>query len=130
MDAWGFGSTESETTAVHRVPAQAELDGLLPLTRDLPLVDGDTAALALPGQAVDLGGIAKGAAAAYVVDALTQNGVESAIIALGGNITALGVRPDGHPLPGLRPGPQRGGGGLPVPHRPPRRPHLLHLRGL
>lgn len=98
MDAWGFGSTESETTAVHRVPAQAELDELLPLTRDLPLVDGDTAALALPGQAVDLGGIAKGAAAAYVVDALTQNGVESAIIALGGNITALGVRPDGHPF--------------------------------
>lgn len=98
MDAWGFGSTESETTAVHRVPSQAELDTLLPLTRDLPVVEAAAAALPLPGQAVDLGAIAKGAAASYVVDALTQNGVENAIIALGGNITALGTRPDGDPF--------------------------------
>ena len=29
MDAWGFGATESETTAVHRVPSQEELSALL-----------------------------------------------------------------------------------------------------
>ena len=98
MDAWGFGATESETTAVHRVPEQAELDALLPLTRDLPVVEGDTAALTMAGQAVDLGAIAKGAAADYVVEALTEHGVESAIIALGGNITALGTKPDGSPF--------------------------------
>lgn len=98
MDAWGFGATESETTAVHRVPEQAELDALLPLTRDLPVVEGDTAALSLAGQAVDLGAIAKGAAADYVVAALTEHGVDSAIIALGGNITALGTKPDGSPF--------------------------------
>ena len=98
MDAWGFGATESETTAVHRVPEQAELDALLPLTRDLPVVEGDTAALSMAGQAVDLGAIAKGAAADYVVAALTEHGVDSAIIALGGNITALGTKPDGSPF--------------------------------
>ncbi len=103
MDAWGFGLTESETTAVHRVPSQEELSALLPLTRDLPQVaageDGSyTAALPLTGQAADLGGIAKGASAAYVVDALTAHGVENAILSLGGNITALGCRPDGRPF--------------------------------
>lgn len=36
--------------------------------------------------------------AAYVVEALTEHGVESAIIALGGNITALGTKPDGSPF--------------------------------
>ena len=36
MDAWGFGLTESETTAVHRVPSQGELSALLPLTRTFP----------------------------------------------------------------------------------------------
>lgn len=95
MDAWGFGATESETTAVHRVPDQVELDALLPLTCDLPVVEGDTVTLPVAGQSVDLGAIAKGAAADYVVEALTQHGVESAIIALGGNITALGSKPDG-----------------------------------
>ena len=103
MDAWGFGLTESEATAVHRVPGQEELSALLPLTRDLPqaaaLEDGSyAAALPMAGQAVDLGGIAKGASAAYVVQALTAHGVENAILSLGGNITALGSRPDGQPF--------------------------------
>lgn len=98
MDAWGFGATESEATAVHRVPGQAELDALLPLTRELPVVEEEAAALPLDGQAVDLGAIAKGAAADYVVEALTGHGVDSAIIALGGNITALGGKPDGSPF--------------------------------
>ena len=47
---------------------------------------------------MDLGAIAKGAAADYVVAALTEHGVDSAIIALGGNITALGTKPDGSPF--------------------------------
>ena len=103
MDSWGFGLTESEATAVHRVPSQEELNALLPLTRDLPqitaLEDGSAvAALPLAGQALDLGGIAKGASASYVVEALTSHGVENAILALGGNITALGSRPDGQPF--------------------------------
>lgn len=109
MDAWGFGATESETTAVHRVPDQAELEKLLSLTRDLPVLDGDTVSLPIAGQAVDLGAIAKGAAAADVVEALTAHGVDSAVIALGGNITALGTRPDGSPFRVYVRDPQGGG---------------------
>lgn len=49
------------------------------------------------GQAVDLGGIAKGFAADEVKRILVENGVRSAIINLGGNIVTVGKRPDGLP---------------------------------
>jgi thiamine biosynthesis lipoprotein len=49
------------------------------------------------GQAVDLGGIAKGYAADEVKRILAQGGVTSALINLGGNIIALGSRPDKKP---------------------------------
>ncbi|ADU26355.1 FAD:protein FMN transferase [Ethanoligenens harbinense] len=49
------------------------------------------------GQAVDLGGIAKGYAADEVKRILSENGVQNALINLGGNIAAVGTRPDGSP---------------------------------
>lgn len=49
------------------------------------------------GQAVDLGGIAKGLAADEVKRILLENGVKSALINLGGNIVAVGKRPDEQP---------------------------------
>ena len=112
MDAWGFGATESESTAVHRVPSQTELDALLPLTRDLPQVEGTAASLPLAGQAVDLGAIAKGAAAGHVSQVLAGYGVESALIDLGGNITALGKKPDGTPFRIMVKDPQNGQEGI------------------
>lgn len=112
MDAWGFGATGSESTAVHRVPSQAELDALLPLTRDLPRVEGTAVSLPLAGQAVDLGGIAKGAAAGHVLEVLTGHGVGSAIIDLGGNITALGEKPDGSPFRVMVKDPRDSEGGI------------------
>lgn len=54
-----------------------------------------TALLRHHGQAMDLGGIAKGFAADETRRVLIENGVKSAIINLGGNIIALGKRPDG-----------------------------------
>ena len=53
-------------------------------------VEGDTARLSHPDAAVDLGGIAKGYIADRLVSYLTENGVESALIDLGGNISAVG----------------------------------------
>ncbi|WP_368241678.1 FAD:protein FMN transferase, partial [Intestinimonas butyriciproducens] len=50
-----------------------------------------------PGMAVDLGAVAKGRAADLLVPLLTDSGVTSAILDLGGNLTALGTRPDGTP---------------------------------
>jgi FAD:protein FMN transferase len=55
------------------------------------------AALKDAGQAVDLGGIAKGYAAEEVKDILLRHGVKSALINLGGNILTIGAGPEGHP---------------------------------
>jgi thiamine biosynthesis lipoprotein len=47
------------------------------------------------GMKLDLGGVAKGYASGAVGDFLKKSGVESALIDLGGNVLALGVRPNG-----------------------------------
>ena len=59
-------------------------------------VEGD--AVTLPeGMMIDLGGIAKGYIADAVKDYLIARGVESAILSFGGNIVAIGTKPDGSP---------------------------------
>lgn len=66
-------------------------------------VSGTTVQLADPAQMIDLGGIAKGWIADSLADHLRQQGIESAIINLGGNVFALGEKPSGAPwLVGLR----------------------------
>ena len=49
------------------------------------------------GMELDLGGIAKGYTANSVAALLRENGVESALLNLGGNICVLGSKPDGSP---------------------------------
>lgn len=44
---------------------------------------------------IDLGGIGKGYAADKVIEVLKNNGVKSAVISLGGNVHALGKKPNG-----------------------------------
>ena len=46
---------------------------------------------------IDLGGIAKGYIADAVKRYLAERGVENAILSFGGNITAIGTKPDGSP---------------------------------
>ena len=94
MDAWGW------TGDTRRVPAQDELDALLPLVNyENLMVDtgAGTAQLTEPGMAADLGGVAKGYAAARASQVLTEAGVTSALLDLGANITAVGNKPDGDP---------------------------------
>ncbi|MPM78812.1 FAD:protein FMN transferase [bioreactor metagenome] len=55
------------------------------------------ALLPVAGMAVDLGGIAKGFAGDRSLAVLADYGVTSALVSLGGNITALGQKPDGSP---------------------------------
>ncbi len=57
----------------------------------------DTATLER-GTSIDLGGIAKGAIADKVSEALKAGGCSSALIDLGGNIVALGSKPNGEPF--------------------------------
>ncbi|WP_279202640.1 FAD:protein FMN transferase [Intestinimonas butyriciproducens] len=102
MDAWGFGTTSVFQESDFRVPSRTELDALLPLVDSGRLhVSGSAEAplawLDGPGMAVDLGAVAKGRAADLLVPLLTDSGVTSAILDLGGNLTALGTRPDGTP---------------------------------
>ena len=57
-------------------------------------IDGD--AVALPeGMMIDLGGIAKGYIADAVKAYLADRGVRSAILSFGGNVVAIGLKPDG-----------------------------------
>ncbi len=51
-----------------------------------------------PGMALDLGGIAKGYIADALKEYLTEHGVESGIINLGGNILCIGKKPGGEPF--------------------------------
>ena len=60
-------------------------------------VTGDTVRLVSPEAWLDPGGIAKGYIADLIASFLVENGVKSAIIDLGGNIVAVGERPDGNP---------------------------------
>lgn len=85
MRVWGF------TDGNYRVPADAELDALLQTTGWTEVsVDGTTASLP-EGFALDLGGIGKGYAAGRCKEILKAHGVTSALLSLGGNVSALGA---------------------------------------
>ena len=75
------------------------------LARALELVDyrqveleGNRLRFGMEGMQLDLGAIAKGYIADRIKDYLVSEGVESAIIDLGGNILCVGVRPDRAPF--------------------------------
>ena len=89
--AWGI------TTDAPRVLQQDEIDALLPLVDDSGLLlESGTARLQRPGQAVDLGGIAKGAACDVAKEVYDEYGIRAALCWLGGSsIYARGVKPDG-----------------------------------
>lgn len=89
MRAWGF------TTKNYRVPSEDELQELLSHV-DYKKVQLSGSHVKLPaGMQLDLGGIAKGYTSARVIDVFKESGVTSGIISLGGNVQALGTKPDG-----------------------------------
>lgn len=91
--AWGF------TTGDYRVPAREELEALVPLIDYTRLeLDAAGARARLPeGMELDLGAVAKGYAGALLARQLREAGTASALLSLGGNIQAVGARPDGSP---------------------------------
>lgn len=87
--AWGF------PTGDYRVPDEAERAACLARTgTDKVTITGHTIALS-GGAQLDLGGIAKGCAAGRLRALLQDAGVSSALVSLGGNIAAVGAKPDG-----------------------------------
>lgn len=89
--AWGF------TTGSYQVPTAAELDALLQNV-DYTKIDynAETGAVTLGADMeVDLGSVTKGYVSGCLTDYFRENGVTSALINLGGNVQALGAKPDG-----------------------------------
>ena len=87
--AWGF------TTEKMHVPSSKTIDTLLPLVDYRRIqIEGDTITLPAEMQ-LDLGSVAKGYTGDEIMRIFKENGVESAIISLGGNVQTLGSKPDG-----------------------------------
>ncbi|MDR0877198.1 MAG: FAD:protein FMN transferase [Treponema sp.] len=88
---WGIG------TETPRIPDESEIAAALKLIdwRDLVIdKDAGTAWLRRPGQALDLGAIAKGYAADQAAAVVRAAGIRGALIDLGGNIYVTGSRGD------------------------------------
>ena len=91
LRTWGF------TTGEYAVPDGGTIDKLLPLV-DYTRVGLDGNAASLPdGMEIDLGSVAKGYTGAALAALLREGGVTSALLDLGGNIQAVGAKPDGSP---------------------------------
>lgn len=89
---WSIGLPEA------KVPTNEEIQATLPLVEYTKVKLNDenqTIYLEEPGMMLDLGAVAKGYTADQIAEVLRQEGVESAIIDLGGNIFALGRKNNG-----------------------------------
>ena len=90
LTAWGF------TTQKYRIPAQEEIDSLLQYT-GYSRVQMQGNRVSLPEKVqLDFGGIAKGYTGGQLAHMLRREyGVTSALLNLGGNVQAVGSKPDG-----------------------------------
>ncbi len=91
---WGMGTDKAH------VPTPTEIKKALSLIdyTQVKLDESQNAVfLRKADMALDLGGIAKGYAADESARVLMQSGVESGLIDLGGNLYAIGTKPDGTP---------------------------------
>lgn len=99
MDLWNFTGQAADKNAQKKIPAAADILALLPHINYKNIrIDGNTVTLTDPQTQVDLGFIAKGFIADRLKESLLEKGVESALINLGGNILAVGSKPDGSPF--------------------------------
>ncbi|MFZ3132028.1 MAG: FAD:protein FMN transferase [Desulfosporosinus sp.] len=92
VKAWDIGTDNP------RIPTDTTLKNLISLIgyADVHLDEaGNKASLQKPGQMIDVGGIAKGYAGDVAKAIYQRNGHKSAFINLGGNVVALGNKPDG-----------------------------------
>jgi len=92
VEAWGI------TTDHPRIPDQATIERLRKLINYQDILldeDKQTAMLAQTGEAIDLGGIAKGMADTIVRDVCARYGVSGGYFSIGGNIITMGRKPEG-----------------------------------
>ncbi len=88
--AWGF------TTGEYRVPGEDEIGELLKKVDYRQITLGDEGLVTIPeGVMADLGSVAKGYTGDRLMELFRDCGITSALINLGGNVQALGTKPDG-----------------------------------
>ena len=88
---WDFTSGENRIPAAEALAEAAEKIDWRKVR-----IDGNDVTVK-DGMMIDLGGIAKGYIADTVKKELEEAGIQSAILSFGGNIVAIGLKPDGSP---------------------------------
>ena len=87
--AWGFLGGD------HRVPSDTELSSLLEKV-DYSKIETGSDTVTLPdGMEISFGAVAKGYTGDLLMELFQSQGIGSAIVTLGGNVQALGLKPDG-----------------------------------
>lgn len=96
---WDFHADHSDNSSSERIPDKETVTEALRHVnyRNLLIEDG-TVRLLDPDSTVSLGFIAKGYIADKIKEYLLSQNVENAIINLGGNLLAVGTKPDGMPF--------------------------------
>ena len=87
---WGFYSGLE-----NRVPSQQAIENALKGVGAAHIKIKDSTITLDENTSLDLGGIAKGYASQKAAEILKENGVNSALMSLGGNVRAVGSKPDG-----------------------------------
>ena len=92
--AWGFGGSASP-----HLPQAEEIARLLPLVDYRQIQLSEQGITLAAGMQIGLGAIAKGYSADELADLFAEaEGVEAAVISLGGNVQTVGQKPDGSPF--------------------------------
>ena len=89
LTEWGF------TTSDYTIPTDQKISELLENT-GYEKIDLNENNVTVPkNMQIDLGAVGKGYTGDLLVDLLQENGIESALLDLGGNIQTIGTKPDG-----------------------------------
>ena len=92
MEAWGF------PTQNYQVPTADTVESLLKLADASQIIYDENSrkiSFGREGMKIDLGGIAKGYTSSRIMDIYKENNISSGLVNLGGNVQALGTKPDG-----------------------------------
>ncbi len=89
LTEWGF------TTGNYKIPTDQKISELLENTGYEKIDLNDNNVTVPQNMQIDLGAVGKGYTGDFIVDILQENGVESALLDLGGNIQMIGTKPDG-----------------------------------
>lgn len=89
LTAWGF------TTGENRIPSESEIAELKKNVGYNKVKSDNNRVTLENGMMLDLGAVGKGFAGDITAELLSEQGIESALLDIGGNIHALGSKPDG-----------------------------------